>query len=845
MAKKIQPFHIDTVQTVPHADAGVTLYVRGWKSVKDFDKSKLQLEANGKMYPVSVGSSKRLDVVKSYPSENLPENCGLTVKLVLDEPVKTLKLFYDGQEEVEFTDEMLQGGMFEQGLLYSKDKSWFENERLFLSGWILSPQPGEFEFYIKDSQGSLAPQSKISEMKRMDVEDTYLTEKEAVVGFNLQIKNPQDQEFVLEVRQNDSVWSIPFSRVEEVTPSRWNLSPDRIRRGLRYLKENGLSSFLNKAIKNEEKLNPATDSMNLPNYNEWFLYHRIKPEQVKAQREQKLEKNPKFSLIVAAYNPPIEYFEEMVRSVQEQSYDNWELLIADGSTNEDVMKWLNSHPDEKIKFVKLEKNLGIADNMNAAAAMATGDYICLYDHDDFLEPDALYEMAKAVNEKEYGFIYTDEDRYFQETGIFEGPNFKPDFSFDLLRSCNYITHFLAVRKDLWDELGGLDHEYDGAQDHDLVLRLGEIVPEENIKHIPKILYHWRMHSNSTAMNVDSKPWAYQAGARAVQAALEREGLKGEVCTTQYHGWFHVKYDLEGEPKVSLLIPSKDHIDDLDKCIRSFEERSSYKNFEMIVIENNSVKDETFEYYDKIQKEFDNVKVVYWPNEFNFSAITNFGAAHADGDYLVFLNNDTELITPDLLPEMIGFAQRKDVGAVGAELFFPDDTIQHSGVVLGMGGVASHVFSGLEHDSFYYWKVLARNVSAVTGACLMTRRDVFDEVDGLNENLAVAFNDIDYCLKLREKGYHLVQTPYAQMYHYESKSRGYEVSDAKLERFYNEELTLIDRWRDDLYNPDPYFNENFSLNTTNLLLKSDVEDHPVAVQEENARKGLAKIKAKQS
>lgn len=558
-------------------------------------------------------------------------------------------------------------------------------------------------------------------------------------------------------------------------------------------------------------------------YNRWFEKHRTKEEELARQRKEHFAYSPLISLIVAAYNTPIDLLEKMIDSVKEQTYSNWQLCIADGSTNDTVETWLKAHPDEKISWTRLHDNLGISGNMNAAADLARGDVIALYDHDDFLEPDALYEVVKAFNEHDYDYVYTDEDKYEDSTGRYVGPNFKPDYSPALLQSTNYVCHFLAMKKEAYDRAGGtLRSEYDGAQDFDLMLRLMDVTKPEKVGHIPKILYHWRMHDGSTALDADSKLWAYDAGGRALEDWARRNHNHGKILETDIPGHYHMRFDVPSQPKISIIIPNKDLADDLDFCVSSIEKMSDYRNFEIIIVENNSEKRSTFKKYRELKRKYKNVRVVTWRKPFNYSAINNFGVKYAKGDYLLFLNNDTEAIDSHLLAEMLGQAVQPNVGAVGAKLYYEDGTLQHNGIVIGHAGVAGHGLIGQTDENINYRVRTTYNVSAVTGACMMVPKKVFEEVGGFREDLPVAYNDVDLCLRIREAGYWIVQNPFAIMFHYESRSRGYEDTPEKLARFENDVRKMYDLWPDVLRSPDPFYNPNFDINKVSYQLRDDDE-----------------------
>ena len=442
--------------------------------------------------------------------------------------------------------------------------------------------------------------------------------------------------------------------------------------------------------------------------------------------------------------------------------------------------------------------------------MAKGDLLVFADHDDTLEPDALYLAAKELSDHPQAeMLYTDED-LMDETGASFYPHFKPDFNLELLRCINYICHLLVIRRGLYERVGGLRPEFDGAQDYDFLLRCVEETKE--IRHIPKVLYHWRSHQGSTAGNQDSKQYAIDASVRALQKHYARLGIAAEV---DYTGTFIVlssKFPVQRNPKASILIPNKDHIGELKKCIASIEEKSTYQNVEILIIENNREEPETFRYYEEITARYKNIRVVTYTGPFNYSAINNFGAGYASGEFFLLLNNDTEVIRPDWLERMVSLCQREEAGIVGAKLYYPDDTIQHAGIVVGIGGFAGHIQTGYTKlfTGYLGRLVTTQEISAVTGACLMVKRSVYEELGGLDEEFAVALNDVDFCLRARQKGYLVYFTPEAELYHYESKSRGFEDTPEKQERFDREIAGFQRRYAELLKAGDPYYNPNLTL-----------------------------------
>ena len=548
-------------------------------------------------------------------------------------------------------------------------------------------------------------------------------------------------------------------------------------------------------------------------YDTWLRIMRVSRQELFEQRKTKFSYAPKFSVVVPLYHTPAKFLKDLVRSMMYQSYANWELCLVNASPEDVHLTSLLENwamRDKRIRVIRLEKNLGIAQNTNAGIAASTGEFIAFLDHDDFLEPDALFCYADALNkDKTIDVFYSDEDKTDEYAAHYFYPHFKSDFNIDLLHANNYMCHFLAVRKSLVDTVGGLNEKFDGAQDYDFVLRLTENT--KKIYHCPRILYHWRCSNQSTAASQGNKMYAIHAGKAALNAHYKRIGWNARAQEGAVDGWYQTKFTLKEEPLVSILIPNKDHTDDLDVCLNSFFERADYQNYEFIIIENNSVLPETFAYYEKIEKEHDNVKVVYWEAGFNYSAINNFGFKFAKGDYIMLLNNDVELITPDIFQSMLGFCMRPEVGIVGAKLLYNDHTVQHAGVLVGAGGLADHVFKGIHEDDPGYMgrAISSQDVSAVTAACLLVKRSVYEEVGGLEDEFQVAFNDVDFCLKVRKAGYLIVYDADVKLFHYESKSRGMEDTTERFIRFGNEMMLLNSKW--DILSTfvDPYYNPNLS------------------------------------
>ena len=545
--------------------------------------------------------------------------------------------------------------------------------------------------------------------------------------------------------------------------------------------------------------------------------------ELKAQRAENLQ-GPVISIVVPLFNTPARYFRQMTGSVLHQTYTNWQLVLVDAGDAAHAQCSAKAaalaQKDARIVYRKVE-NAGIAANTTKGFEAATGEYLTLLDHDDVLYPNALYDVVRAIQSTGADFVYSDEivlSDNFKELG---GYHFKPDYAPDYLRGVNYITHLAVFSRKLLNAAGAYeDPNFDGAQDHDLILRLTEKATK--IHHIKKCLYVWRAAAGSTAQTMDAKPYAVAAGERAINAHLQRIGLKGEAhAIPGAPGAFQLHYELTGHPLITVMIPNKDHTDDLDRCLTSLYKNAGYDNFEVLVIENNSTDPETERYYAQIPQKFANCRVVRYQGGFNFSAINNFGAQFANGEQLLLLNNDIEITSQDFLREMLSYSQRSDVGAVGAKLIYPDNEIQHAGVVMGINGSAGHSHKGHPADAVgdMYRLVTTQDFMAVTGACLMTKTALYREMGGLDEEkFAVAYNDVDYCLKLWQKGLLNVYTPLAQAIHYESRSRGLDTLSENAKRYEREKANFYEKYQPYIDNYDPYYNPHFTNKVENFGLR---------------------------
>lgn len=795
--------------------------VVGWCIPKNLKPYSLKVLVNGNEVEYDIFEYNRQDLFKVFRKKNTsPDLCkSFHLKVnVSEDQIHSFALMAvqdDGKSEVFFR--LNQNQIIEientthiefkiEGLTIDQDKNL-----AFVNGWAFSSLKDQQVRFLIEDEGDHKIESSVQTTIRSDLLDTKVVSPEnKLCGFRIS--------FPFEKRKKYSITF--FSGTEKLKKDLGDANKiknrslityvnsvniSNIKKAKRYIKQHGIKKFFG-------RLRQGSFSNGIE-YEEWFLSKRVSKEDLEAQKERKFIYAPKISLIVATFNTKEKYLREMIDTVFNQSYSNWELCIADGSDDSCVEEYIKTnYQDKRVKFIRLDKNYGISGNMNKALELATGDYVGLYDHDDMLELDALYEVVNALQSFRYDLVYTDEDKFDDGSQEYTDPNFKPDFSPDLFRSHNYITHFFVVNKKIIDIVGGMRSEYDGAQDYDFMFRC--IEKANGIYHIPRILYHWRMHPLSTAQDPESKLYCYEAGKKAIEEHYKRIGVdaKVELCPKPMWGMYHTVYSTGNHPLVSIIIPNMNHKKVLETCINSLFSVNSYNNFEIIIIENNSTEEEIFEYYDYLKASYSNIKIVTWESEFNYSSINNFGVEYASGDYLLFLNNDTEMISNDALSEMLGCCMRPEVGAVGAKLLYEDDTVQHAGVVIGFGGYAGHVFNGINKDDYGYM-VRARincNYSAVTAACMMVKKDLFLQVGGFDEQFKVACNDIDLCLKIRQQNKLIVYNAFSLWHHYESKSRGYEDNQEKIFRFNDEVEKFQEKWSEILKKGDPYYNKNFNI-----------------------------------
>ena len=788
---------------------GHVLSLDGWYSHPDRKTYGFELLGDGydTVELPEIQRRERPDVAQALGCEFGDFLPGFTVQipevLKLAEKYQSLELFLrDGEERVSIweisadeLDELIKENLVE----YHLDRvEILYDTMLEIQGWVVD-QRGSVEVTVHQEDASLLD-CRISRGRRPDVverrnlDEEYKTQE---IGFRISAALPEikGREIILHFC-GDSVTKTYDIDIEELR------------------KQNKPKGFLSRLF--------GKESVAEGGYEAWLARHKVDKRTLRRQKHAAFAQKPLISIVIPLYCTPLPYLKELLESVRRQSYENWQLCLADGSPDDKAKEFIEKHygREKRIVYRKLEENGGISVNTNEAVALATGEYLMLCDHDDTLEPDALYEIVKAINDTGADVLYTDEDKVSMDGQHYFDPNFKPDFNLFRLRENNYICHIFVVKKSLTDETGLLRSEFDGAQDFDFILRCCE--KAQKITHIPKVLYHWRCHMDSTAADPSSKAYAYEAGRKAVREHYQRLGIDAKVEMTERPGWYRSHVKVQGNPLISVIIPNKDHTDDLELCLFSMTRKSTYRNYEILIVENNSEKEETFEYYKKLPDRYPKARVLTWEKEFNYSAINNFAAKEAKGEYLLFLNNDVEILTPDWMEEMLQNCQQEDVAAVGAKLYYPDDTIQHAGVVLGLGGIAGHIMcrTSREDPGYFGRMISVQEISAVTAACMMVKKSDFDAVGGLDETFQVAFNDIDLCMKFRAAGKKIIFTPYAELYHYESKSRGLEDTPEKQFRFDKEVKRFQEKWAQQLEMGDPYYSPNLSVTEGDCSLRED-------------------------
>ncbi len=799
-----------------------TYYVQGYVP----EGSRVEADIQGRPVPVRMEEPQATGLAERFRKEGLHEGMRICVSVTLpdllpEDGYLTIWAVSGNRRHRWFrihVDALLKK---QREVLYYIEEEAIaaEGHTLVIRGWVASCVPFEIALYDSEKKKIAIP---VRRSVRSDVMELFHESPiEPECGFYMEMVHAEGRYVYLVIRTADgrkAVHKVGVGKMEVLAGkvSRYG------KKGRDLLRREGILAVGKTAI------DKAVQHKNMPpRYEKWLSAHLPSDKELTQERETVFpEDAPRISLVVPLYRTLPEHLSQLVDSVMCQTYADWELCLSDGSgpdspLRKDLKKYRAM--DSRIRVIASEEKLRIAQNTNAAIREASGDYIAFLDHDDVLTPNALFEVASALAKVPgTDIVYTDEDKMSLRGDRFFEPNFKPDFNPDLLRSTNYICHLFVVKRELLGRIGLLRPEYDGAQDYDLILRCTE--QTDRILHIPKILYHWRSHDKSTAENPESKRYAFESGRRALQDHYDRLGIPAKAVFGPRPGLYRTEYRYKEEPLVSIIIPNKDHAEDLRRCIDSIEEKTIYRHYEYIIVENNSTEEETFVLYEELMRRLSNLQVVTWEGTFNYSAINNYGVSFAEGDYYLLLNNDTEVISPEWLGDMLGFCRRPDVGAVGARLYYQDNTIQHAGVVLGFGGVAGHCFVQQPRENTGYQNriICAQNYSAVTAACMLVKKEAFLKAGGLTEKLAVAFNDVDFCLKVRQAGFRIVYDPWAELYHYESKSRGFEDTPEKVERFQGEIRTIEELWPGIFTDPDPCYNPNLTLYSQDFTLKRRFE-----------------------
>lgn len=693
---------------------------------------------------------------------------------------------------------------------------------LTITGWALDTITKESPTFTINNENQVSAYN-IQRVLREDVNQIYQTEPAIEAGFVVTLEGIK-QKKVLPFHFQSSAHVVtvdfPLNKKYPVIPG----TEDKVTRlwikakkGFKYMAKNGISHSIQRA-----KIEKLRNQASYPN---WLARNEVLDIEAMTQEIATFHYQPKISIAMPVYNVEEKWLRLCIDSILNQVYTNWELCMADdASTDPNVKKILTEYQqlDERIRVVFREQNGHISEATNSALAIATGEFVALLDNDDELAINAFYEVVKVLNENpELDLIYSDEDKIDMD-GNRSDPAFKPDWSPDLLLGTNYISHLGVYRRSILEEIGGFRKGYEGSQDYDLVLRFTEKTTKERIKHIPKVLYYWRMLPTSTAVDQGSKGYAFEAGLRAVQDALVRRGINGHATHGAANGLYDVYYDIKSDKLVSIIIPTKNGYKDVQRCVSSIIEKTTYQNYEIIMADNGSTDPKMHELYAEFEQQLPGrffVESIDIP--FNFSTINNRAVKKAHGEYLLFLNNDTEVITENWLTLMVSFAQQERIGCVGAKLLYPNNTVQHAGVILGLGGVAGHGHYGYPHGDLGYFGRLAINVnySAVTAACLLMKKADFDAVGGFEEAFTVAFNDVDLCLKVQALGRDNVWLHEAELYHFESQTRGYDDKGKKKKRFEQEKVMMEEKWGPLIEN-DPFYNPNLTRDIPNFSLRID-------------------------
>ena len=795
-------YHIDKVE-IQAIDNNYYLTIQGFCFEKKQQNITFQLYINQEPYDASFIFNEREDVVTYYKNKSPNLNCGfhLHAKIPSSVDIEMISLKVNGSalsEILTITSEQLKQYFVENKFTHTLDSFRIienQNECLgIVKGWFTSQHPeGIIVCKVEDKDGKEL-KHKLQFHFRADLYQSHtVDEQHAFCGYTCEFPVKYGEEYNISVSDGTETLSFRVQKQKE----EHKVIPGQTKIRKTWFDHINPANYRKKAI--------AALNIHEQKYNAWFQEHEVSKEQLDQQRAVEFTYQPLISIIVPVFQTPDIYLHEMIQSVLQQSYSHFELCIADGGSEQRVKDIILEYArqDKRINYLFLDVNEGISGNTNQALSLATGDYIALFDHDDLLTPDCLYEIVSCLQNTKHDIVYTDEDKTDEEGLVFMDPHFKPDFNLDLLRSNNYITHFFVVKHEILQHVGGFRDEYNGSQDYDIILRCVE--QANSIYHIPRILYHWRIHAASTAGNPESKLYCYKAGKKALQSHLERLRIEADVARVNLWGNYHVVYATGNQPLVSILISNTDQAFMLQHCISSLLEVNTYKNIEIIIVDYDSKEQKTLQLYEELKK-VSLIKVIYSKQQ-TLAERYQEGMCSAKGSYMLLLHPDTQLITETAISEMLGHCLREDVGVVGAKLIHGDDSVQHAGMIVGFDGFAAYPFTGQSRDDLGYMALARINCdySAVTSACMMVKKAVWDQVNGFSKELHEATGEVDFCLKVREAGFLIVYNGLSLWYHYE-----YQHSEQD-DNGYNHDLSLFqEKWKQVFMKRDPYYNANFLL-----------------------------------
>ena len=826
--------YIDYILYKVHEENSYIL-VSGWAFEGNDINIEYKVWIDGKWIVPDVIRVKRPDVSATYSDGSLYENCGFAMKITMDKKWNAKKvrvianvgeknyrvLSLNKRNLLKYKDENsffhsigeIIPVSVESGLQFDVRKKMHEKVEYEIAGWAfkLGETSAGIEYLVKDDQSDFVEIELQNRELSSFVKNRFFGKVSSESEFTIKFGGNTIETYTLIITDGESTVKKKINYKELYKTRKRKYRVILLKTAIRNLNASGVKRVIKGGFKMIFYPLYGFDAIYGISYGGWLKKHKAKKRELREQRSHTFQYTPKISILVPTYNTPINYLKEMVESVLNQTYSNWELCIADGSGGNKALEAVLKEycrVDHRINFEILDSNRGIAGNTNEALNIASGEYVALLDHDDLLASDALFEVVKSLQEKRYDVIYTDEDKVSDDLKMYYNPYFKPDWSPDTLYSQNYISHLFVVKKKIIDEVGGFRSQYDGSQDYDIILRCTE--KARSVHHIAKILYHWRVHPNSVAQNPKNKAYCYEVAKKAIESHYQSVGIKASVELMASLGYYRTIYETPGNPLVSIVLSNQDGLESLKKCIESLYEINAYKNIEIVVVENNSKKKETFDYYRLLNEKYNNLRIVTWEGMSNFSVTSNYGVSHAKGDFILFLNHKMKLIEPKSITQLLGCSMRKEVGIAGSKLLDEDDMICHAGIIIGLNGFAECISFNAKKNLLRYKgkESTNNNYSAVTGVGMMIKRSVFGEVGGFTEDYKVGLGDIDLCLKVRTTGRNIVFNANAVWYSYGFSFEGYGDAPESIEDFKKDVELFKERWQNILQEGDPYYNKNF-------------------------------------